>query len=234
MRAPDDPPRDGKRRALGLPSFSDKLLAEVIRMLLNAYYDVQFSDRSHGFRPGRGCHTALGEVVDVWNGTHWFIEGGIAQCFDSLDHQVMLKTMGEKILDNRFLRLIGGMLKAGYLEDWRWNATLSGVPQGGIASPIMSNIYRNTTGDGADGKTLTTNRCQGRSARRVNARTGKRRGHYAGNVAWCPARIFTIPDIEGCAIAGTPTVSSSASAARSPKRCKSSSSSGSSCKMSSN
>jgi group II intron reverse transcriptase/maturase len=141
MRAPDDPPRDGKRRALGLPSFSDKLLAEVIRMLLNAYYDVQFSDRSHGFRPGRGCHTALGEVVDVWNGTHWFIEGDIAQCFDSLDHQVMLETMGEKILDNRFLRLIGGMLKAGYLEDWRWNATLSGVPQGGIASPIMSNIY---------------------------------------------------------------------------------------------
>ena len=135
------PKRDGKRRALGLPSFSDKLLAEVIRMLLNAYYDVQFSDRSHGFRPGRGCHTALGEVVDVWNGTHWFIEGDIAQCFDSLDHQVMLETMGEKILDNRFLRLIGGMLKAGYLEDWRWNATLSGVPQGGIASPIMSNIY---------------------------------------------------------------------------------------------
>jgi group II intron reverse transcriptase/maturase len=135
------PKRDGKRRALGLPSFSDKLLAEVIRMLLNAYYDGQFSDRSHGFRPGRGCHTALGEVVDVWNGTHWFIEGDIARCFDSLDHQVMLETMGEKILDNRFLRLIDGMLKAGYLEDWRWNATLSGVPQGGIASPIMSNIY---------------------------------------------------------------------------------------------
>lgn len=135
------PKRDGKRRALGLPSFADKLLAEVIRMLLNAYYDVQFSDRSHGFRPGRGCHTALGEVVDVWNGTHWFIEGDIAQCFDSLDHQVMLETMGEKILDNRFLRLIDGMLKAGYLEDWRWHATLSGVPQGGIASPIMSNIY---------------------------------------------------------------------------------------------
>jgi group II intron reverse transcriptase/maturase len=140
------PKRDGKRRALGLPSFADKLLAEVIRMLLNAYYDVQFSDRSHGFRPGRGCHTALGEVVDVWNGTHWFIEGDIAQCFDSLDHQVMLETMGAKILDNRFLRLIDGMLKAGYLEDWRWNATLSGVPQGGIASPLMSNIYLDRPG----------------------------------------------------------------------------------------
>ncbi len=135
------PKRDGKRRALGLPTFSDKLLAEVIRMLLNAYYDVQFSDHSHGFRPGRGCHTALGEVVDVWNGTHWFIEGDIAQCFDSLDHQVMVEVLGQRILDNRFLRLVDGMLKAGYLEDWRWNATLSGAPQGGIASPILSNIY---------------------------------------------------------------------------------------------
>jgi hypothetical protein len=80
-------------------------------------------------------------VVDVWNGTHWFIEGDIAQCFDSLDHQVTLETLGRKILDNRFLRLVDGMLKAGYLEDWRWNATLSGAPQGGIASPILSNIY---------------------------------------------------------------------------------------------
>jgi hypothetical protein len=75
------PKRDGKRRALGLPGWSDKLLAEVVRLLLNAYYDVQFSDRSHGFRPGRGCHTALSEVVEVWNGTHWFIEGDISQCF---------------------------------------------------------------------------------------------------------------------------------------------------------
>ncbi len=75
------PKRDGKRRALGLPGWSDKLLAEVVRLVLNAYYDVQFSDRSHGFRPGRSCHTALSEVVEVWNGTHWFIEGDISQCF---------------------------------------------------------------------------------------------------------------------------------------------------------
>jgi group II intron reverse transcriptase/maturase len=135
------PKKNGKRRPLGLPTWSDKLLAEVVRMVLNAYYDVQFSEHSHGFRPGRGCHTALQEIVDVWNGTHWFVEGDIARCFESFDHQVMLETLGEKIHDNRFLRLVGGMLSAGYLEDWKWGATLSGAPQGGVASPVLSNIY---------------------------------------------------------------------------------------------
>jgi group II intron reverse transcriptase/maturase len=135
------PKKNGERRPLGLPAWSDKLLAEVVRMLLNAYYDVRFSEHSHGFRPGRGCHTALQEIVDVWNGTHWFIEGDIARCFESLDHRVMLETLSEKIHDNRFLRLVGGMLSAGYLEDWKWGATLSGAPQGGVASPVLSNIY---------------------------------------------------------------------------------------------
>ena len=93
---------------------------------MEAYYEPQFSDRSHGFRPGRGCHTALSEVVEVWKGTHWFIEGDISDCFGSLDHEVMVSILAEKIHDGRFLRLIGRMLKAGYLEDWRWHATLSG------------------------------------------------------------------------------------------------------------
>ena len=135
------PKKDGKQRPLGLPSWSDKLLGEVIRLLLEAYYEPQFSDHSHGYRPGRGCHTALREVAITWTGTTWFIEGDISQCFDQLDHQVMLETLGEKIHDNRLLRLIGQMLRAGYLEDWVWNATLSGVPQGGVLSPCLSNIY---------------------------------------------------------------------------------------------
>jgi group II intron reverse transcriptase/maturase len=135
------PKKNGKKRPLGLPTWSDKLVAEVVRMLLEAYYEPQFSDRSHGFRPGRGCHTALSEVVEVWKGTHWFIEGDISDCFGSLDHEVMLSTLAEKIHDGRFLRLVSNMLTAGYLEDWRWHATLSGAPQGGVASPILSNIY---------------------------------------------------------------------------------------------
>ena len=100
-----------------------------------------FSDRSHGFRPGRGCHTALREIAHTWTGTAWFIEGDIADCFGSLDHEVMISILSEKIHDNRFLRLVRNMLTAGYLEDWKWGATLSGAPQGGVASPILSSIY---------------------------------------------------------------------------------------------
>ena len=135
------PKKNGKKRPLGLPSWSDKLVGEVIRLLLEAYYEPRFSARSHGFRPGRGCHTALTEVASTWNGTTWFIEGDISDCFGSLDHEVMLSTLAEHIHDNRFLRLMRNMLQAGYLEDWVWNATLSGAPQGGVVSPILSNIY---------------------------------------------------------------------------------------------
>lgn len=135
------PKKNGKARPLGLPTWSDKLVGEVVRLLLEAYYEPTFSDRSHGFRPRRGCHTALREVDHTWTGTSWFIEGDIADCFGSLDHEVLLSILGEKIHDQRFLRLVRNMLKAGYLEDWRWGATLSGAPQGGVASPILSNIY---------------------------------------------------------------------------------------------
>ena len=135
------PKKDGKQRPLGLPSWSDKLVGEVVRLLLEAYYEPQFSDHSHGYRLGRGCHTALREVAHTWTGTTWFIEGDISRCFDRLDHQVMLATLGEKIHDNRLLRLVSQMLAAGYLEDWVWNATLSGAPQGGVLSPCLSNIY---------------------------------------------------------------------------------------------
>jgi group II intron reverse transcriptase/maturase len=135
------PKKNGKLRPLGLPSWSDKLVGEVVRLLLEAYYEPRFSGRSHGFRPGRGCHTALSEVAHNWTGTTWFIEGDISDCFGTLDHEIMVSILAEKIHDNRFLRLLQAMLRAGYLEDWEWHATLSGAPQGGVASPILSNIY---------------------------------------------------------------------------------------------
>jgi group II intron reverse transcriptase/maturase len=130
-----------KKRPLGMPTWSDKVLQEVIRMILEAYYEPQFSDLSHGFRPGRGCHTALTTVYRTWRATKWFIEGDISAYFDSIDHDVLLSILREKIIDNRFLRLIENLLKAGYMEDWKLNATLSGTPQGGIVSPILANIY---------------------------------------------------------------------------------------------
>jgi retron-type reverse transcriptase len=76
------PKKNGKQRPLGLPPWSDKLVGEVVRLLLEAYYEPSFSDRSHGFRPGRGCHTALREVASTWTGTTWFIEGDVADCLD--------------------------------------------------------------------------------------------------------------------------------------------------------
>jgi group II intron reverse transcriptase/maturase len=135
------PKKNGKMRPLGLPSWSDKLVGEVVRLLLEAYYEPAFSAHSHGFRPGRGCHTALTDVAVAWTGTTWFVEGDIADCFGSLDHEVMVRILSEKIHDNRFLRLIRNMLKAGYLEDWKYHDTLSGCPQGGVVSPVLSNIY---------------------------------------------------------------------------------------------
>lgn len=135
------PKKSGKLRPLGLPSWSDKLLQEVMRSILEAYYEPQFSLYSHGFRQGRGCHTALGEITKSWRGVKWFIEGDISQCFDSFDHGILLSILSEKIKDKRFIRLVSNLLKAGYLEDWKFNNTLSGVPQGGVLSPILSNIY---------------------------------------------------------------------------------------------
>ena len=135
------PKKNGKLRPLGLPSWPDKLVGEVVRLLLEAIYEPCFSGMSHGFRKGRGCHTALRKIQETWTGTTWFIEGDISDCFGSFSHEILLEILAEKIRDNRFLRLIRNMLKAGYLEDWEYHDTLSGVPQGGVVSPILSSIY---------------------------------------------------------------------------------------------
>jgi group II intron reverse transcriptase/maturase len=134
------PKKNGKKRPLGILVWSDKLVQEVVRSLLEAYFEPQFSDHSHGFRPQRGCHTAFREIYHTWSGTTWFIEGDISQCFDKLNHELLIKTLEEKIHDGRFIRLIQKLLDAGYMEDWTFNQTLSGVPQGGVVSPILANI----------------------------------------------------------------------------------------------
>ncbi len=134
---------NGKLRPLGLPTFTDKLVQEVLRMILESVYEPVFSDCSHGFRPNRSCHTALKDVRHKFYGTNWFIEGDIKGCFDNIDHQTLIKVIGKKIRDARLTALIWKFLKAGYLEDWRYHRTYSGTPQGGIISPILANIYLN-------------------------------------------------------------------------------------------
>lgn len=135
--------KNGKLRPLGIPSFKDKIVQDIIRMYLEAIYEPIFSDRSHGFRPRRSCHTALTQITKGFNGIKWFIEGDIKGCFDNIDHDVLLSILTRKIKDSKFINLIRKFLKAGYMEEWKYHATYSGTPQGGILSPILANIYLN-------------------------------------------------------------------------------------------
>jgi len=135
------PKKDGKKRPLGIPAANDKLVQEVIRMILNAIYEGSFDDNSHGFRPKRSCHTALISIQKSFSGVKWFIEGDIKGFYDNIDHDILIGILRERISDERFLRLIRKFLNAGYLEQWVYRKTYSGTPQGGIISPILANIY---------------------------------------------------------------------------------------------
>ncbi|MFS0987436.1 reverse transcriptase domain-containing protein [Enterococcus durans] len=137
------PKKNGKQRPLGIPTFEDKLVQEVVRMLLEAIYEGKFSNQSHGFRPNRSCHTALKQIQHNFIGSKWFIEGDICSFFDTIDHHIMIQVLRKQIDDERFIRLIWKFLRAGYLEEWKFHKTYSGMPQGGIISPILSNIYLN-------------------------------------------------------------------------------------------
>jgi len=136
------PKRTGnKKRPLGVPTGDDKLVQEVSRIILERVYEPIFSGNSHGFRPGRSCHTALEQIRQHWTGIKWFIEFDIQGFFSNMDHGIMVKLLEKKIDDRRFIKLIKSMLKAGYLEDWTYHPTYSGTPQGGISSAILSNVY---------------------------------------------------------------------------------------------
>lgn len=135
------PKRNGKLRPLGIPTFTDKLVQEALRMILEAVYEPIFSQSSHGFRPNRSCHTALESIKKETTGVRWFIEGDIKAFFDNIDHQVLIRLVSRKVKDARIAQLLHTLLKAGYLENWRYHNTLSGTPQGGIISPLLANIY---------------------------------------------------------------------------------------------
>jgi len=135
------PKKNGKLRPLGIPSVDDRLVQEVARMLLESIYESNFEDTSHGFRPDRSCHTALRQVQNRFTRCKWFVEGDIKAFFDNIDHNVMIRILGERIKDERFLRLIRKFLKAGYMEEMQFHSTYSGTPQGGVISPLLANIY---------------------------------------------------------------------------------------------
>lgn len=135
------PKKNGKLRPLGIPAFNDKLVQQVVKMILEAIYEGHFETVSHGFRPHRSCHTALIAIQRTFTGAKWFIEGDIKGFFDNIDHDVLIEILSKRIVDERFLRLIRKFLNAGYVEEWKFNNTYSGTPQGGIISPILANIY---------------------------------------------------------------------------------------------
>ena len=132
-----------KKRPLGIPSTDDKLVQEVVRMILEAIYEPIFSDNSHGFRPNRSCHTALKEITTLFTGTKWIIEGDIKACFDSFDHHTTIQILRKRIKDEAFISLMWKFLRAGYMEQWTYHKTYSGSPQGSGVSPILANIYLN-------------------------------------------------------------------------------------------
>lgn len=132
-----------KKRPLGIPTFTDKLVQEVLRMILEAVYEPIFSNNSHGFRPEKSCHTALNSIKKEFTGTTWFVEGDIKGCFDNINHHVLVDIIGRKIKDARLIKLVWKFLRAGYIEDWKYHTTYSGSPQGGIISPLLANIYLN-------------------------------------------------------------------------------------------
>ncbi len=132
------PKANGKTRPLGIPTAEDRLVQEVVRIILQAIYEPVFLDESHGFRPGRSCHTALETIQRTWTGTKWLIEVDVRGFFDNIDHAVLLGLLERRIDDKRFVGLIRAMLEAGYMENWTVERTYSGAPQGGVVSPLLA------------------------------------------------------------------------------------------------
>lgn len=132
-----------KKRPLGIQSGNDKLVQKIVKMILESIYEPAFSNKSHGFRPNRSCQTALMQIQKTFTGTNWFVEGDIHACFDSFDHHVIVEILKKRIGDEMFTQLIWKFLKAGYMEQWEYERTYSGVPQGSGVSPVLCNIYLN-------------------------------------------------------------------------------------------
>lgn len=131
----------GGARPLTIAYLQDKIVQEAIRIILNAIYEPTFIESSHGFRPNRGCHTALEAIKRKFKSVSWIMVCNISKSFDSIDHQRLMNLIENKILDRQFTKLIRKSLRCGYFEFARYERNIVGTPQGSIISPILSNIY---------------------------------------------------------------------------------------------
>jgi hypothetical protein len=137
------PKADGRQRPLGIAALEDKLVQHAVVTVLNQIYEEDFLGFSYGFRPGRSQHQALDAL---WVGimrkkVNWILDADIRGFFDSLSHEWMVKFVEHRVADRRILRLIRKWLRAGISEAGEWSKTEVGVPQGSVASPLLSNIY---------------------------------------------------------------------------------------------
>jgi group II intron reverse transcriptase/maturase len=178
------PKPNGKMRKLGIPCVRDKIVQEVIRLILEAIYDSphgpHFRETSHGFRPHRSCHTALREFREKWTAVNWLIEGDIRACFDELSHQTLVSLLHKKIHDQRFLNLIWKLLNAGYMDlHGVKKDSLIGSPQGGIASPILANVYLHELDEFMDGLRRDLEKGQEKHRDPVYRRLSKKKARLA-------------------------------------------------------
>jgi RNA-directed DNA polymerase len=138
------PKCDGRQtRAIGIPTFADKVLQRAVAMALEAVYEQDFHPDSYGFRPGRSAHQMLATLHDRLNGMGggWVLELDIRSHFDTIDHTLLRAFVQRRVRDGVITRLIGKWLKAGVMEEGQWHRPESGSPQGGVISPLLANIY---------------------------------------------------------------------------------------------
>jgi RNA-directed DNA polymerase len=137
------PKADGSQRPLGIPTFEDKVAQRVIAMVLEAVYEQDFLPCSYGFRPGRSAHDALGVLFGAitWQRQHWVLDVDIRKYFDSIPHHHLRAFLDQRVTDGVIRRMIDKWLKAGVLEDGLLRLATEGTPQGGVISPLLSNIF---------------------------------------------------------------------------------------------
>ena len=139
------PKDNGKKRPLGIPTALDRTIQQAIAQPISDIYEEIFSDYSYGFRAGRSCHDAIRQALEYLNdGYEWVVDIDIEQFFDKVNHEKLIQILREQVNDSTTLNLIRKYLKAGVMENGLEKATITGVPQGSVISPLLANIYLNT------------------------------------------------------------------------------------------